>query len=364
MAGTPRRPPRRPVAVVAFAQTHHVRREAEHNDVEMVMPVLHQVKAEVGVDQSAIDFTCSGSTDYLAGAAFSFVMALDGVGAFPPIAESHVEMDGAWALYEAWVKIQTGAADTALVYGFGKSSPGSLRDILSRQLDPYYQAPLWPDSLALAALQARACIDAGVTSPAEMAAVAARSRRSAADNPFAQLQGSDDAAVLLKEPEIAPPLRRHDCPPITDGAAAIILAAGDRARELCERPAWITGIDHRVEAHSVGVRDLTDSPSTRIAASHAGVGDADGRPIDVAELHAPFTHDEVLLRNALGLGDGVAINPSGGALAANPMMAAGLIRIGEAARRIQRGSAGRAVAHATSGPCLQQNLVCVLEGEG
>ncbi len=57
------------------------------------------------------------------------------------------------------------------------------------------------------------------------------------------------------------------------------------------------------------------------------------------------------------------INPSGGALAANPMMAAGLIRIGEAAGRIMTGDANRALAHATSGPCLQQNLVCVLEGE-
>ena len=95
--------------------------------------------------------------------AFSFVSTLDGVGPWPPIQESHVEMDGAWALYEAWVKIQTGAADTALVYGYGKSSPGVLRDVLSRQLDPYYQGPLWPDSLALAALQARACLDAGVT---------------------------------------------------------------------------------------------------------------------------------------------------------------------------------------------------------
>jgi acetyl-CoA acetyltransferase len=352
--------PRRDVAVVAFAQSQHIRRETAHNEVEMVMPVLHQVKADLGLDQSAIDFTCSGSTDYLAGAAFSFVMALDGVGAFPPISESHVEMDGAWALYEAWVKIQTGAADTALVYGYGKSSPGSLRDILTRQLDPYYQAPLWPDSVAVAALQARACIDAGVTSPDEMAAVAARSRRAAADNPFAQLQGSDDPAVLLKEPEIAPPLRRHDCPPITDGAAAMILAADDRARELCDRPAWITGIDHRVEAHALGVRDLADSPSTRIAGERAGVGDG---PVDVAELYAPFTHNEVLLRKALGLGDDVEVNPSGGALAANPLMAAGLIRIGEAAQRISQGEADRAVAHATSGPCLQQNLVCVLEGD-
>jgi acetyl-CoA acetyltransferase len=349
----------RDVAVVAFAQSHHVRREQERNEVEMVMPVLHQVKSDLGIDQSQIDFTCSGSTDYLAGSAFSFVMTLDGVGASPPISESHVEMDGAWALYEAWVKIQTGAADTALVYAYGKSSPGSLRDVLSRQLDPYYVAPLWPDSVALAALQARACIDAGVTSVDEMADIAARSRRSAAGNPFAQLQGSDDPSVLLKEPEIAAPLRRHDCPPISDGAAAIVLAAGDRARELSDTPAWIRGLDHRIEAHGLGVRDLTTSPSTALAAERAGVGAA---PVDLAELHAPFTHQQVVVGKALGLGADVAVNPSGGPLAANPMIAAGLIRIGEAATRISRGDAGRAVAHATSGPCLQQNLVCVLEG--
>lgn len=59
----------------------------------------------------------------------------------------------------------------------------------------------------------------------------------------------------------------------------------------------------------------------------------------------------------------VSVNPSGGALAANPVMAAGLIRLGEAAARIHRGESDRAIAHATSGPCLQQNLVAVLEGE-
>ena len=182
----------------------------------------------------------------------------------------------------------------------------------------------------------------------------------AADNPFAQLQGSDDPAVLLKEAEIAAPLRRHDCPPITDGAAAIVLAAGDRARELTAAPAWIRGIDHRIEAHSLGVRDLTTSPSTALAGERAGVGD---RPVDIAELHTPFSHPEVVVRRALGLGDDVVVNPSGGPLAANPLIAAGLVRIGEAATRISRGEAGRAVAHDTSGPCLQQNLVCVLEGE-
>jgi hypothetical protein len=42
-------------------------------------------------------------------------------------------------------------------------------------------------------------------------------------------------------------------------------------------------------------------------------------------------------------------------------MATGLIRIGEAAARIHRGVAGRTLGHATAGPCLQQNLVCVME---
>jgi acetyl-CoA acetyltransferase len=85
--------------------------------------------------------------------------------------------------------------------------------------------------------------------------------------------------------------------------------------------------------------------------------------VDVAELHAPFSHQEPILREALGLTGDVAVNPSGGALAANVMMAAGLTRIGEAATRIIDGDAGRGVAHATSGPCLQQNLVCLLEGD-
>jgi len=126
------------------------------------------------------------------------------------------------------------------------------------------------------------------------------------------------------------------------------------------RPAWIRGIDHRIEAHSLGARDLTHSASTKLAGERAGVNE---KPVDLAELHAPFTHQELILRSALGLGDDVNVNPSGGALSANPVMVAGLTRIGEAAQRVISGEAKRAVGHATSGPCLQQNLVCVLESE-
>jgi acetyl-CoA acetyltransferase len=132
------------------------------------------------------------------------------------------------------------------------------------------------------------------------------------------------------------------------------------ARRVCPRPVWIRGIDDRLEVHQPGQRDLAVSPSTRLAAERVGV---DPARLDLAELHAPFSPQEWILRDALGLPDGVAINPSGGALAANPVMVAGLVRIGEAASRIRDGRARRALAHATQGHCLQHNLVCLLEGE-
>lgn len=350
----------RDIAVVSFAQTAHVREQLAVNEVEMLMPVIRDVLAGAGIGKERVDFVCSASSDYLAGVAFSFVMTLDAVGPWPPISESHVDMDGAWALYEAWVKMQMGDIDVAVVYAYGKSSPGNIRRVMTRQLEPYYTAPLWIDPVGMAALQARCCLDAGLMTEADLAEVAARSRRDALANPYAQLAWDRTPESILAEDHFVAPLRRHDCPPITDGAAAVVLAAGDVARELTERPAWIRGIDHRIEPHALGVRDLTDSVSTRQAAERAGVADG---PVDLAELHAPFTPQELILRRALGLDGDVVVNPSGGALAANPIMAAGLIRIGEAATRIGRGEADRAVAHATSGPCLQQNLVCVLEGE-
>lgn len=347
----------REVAVVSFAQSSRAR-EAERNEVEILMPVVRDAIERSGVPRKEIGFTVSGSCDYLAGQPFSFVMALDAVGAWPPIVESHVEMDGAWALYEAWVRLQHEDIDSALVYAFGKSSLGDLGDIMALQLDPYCVAPLWPDPTSLAALQARALIEATSYTERDMATVAARSRHNASSNPVAQLAGHADVDDLLGEPYLVSPLRAHDCPPISDGAVAVVLAAGDLAREVCDRPAWIRGIDHRIEAQALGLRDLTTSASTALAGQKAGVPDAD---VDIAELHAPYTHQELILREALGLGDAVSINPSGGALVSNPMMATGLVRIGEAAQRLIDGEAERAVAHATSGPCLQQNLVCLME---
>lgn len=119
----------------------------------------------------------------------------------------------------------------------------------------------------MAGLQARIGLDSGKWSYEQMARVAldsfAQARRVDSVEPAVSM---DD---LLDRPFFAEPLRRHDIAPITDGAAAIVIAADDRARELCENPAWITGFEHRIESPSLGARDLTESPSTAVSARAA-----------------------------------------------------------------------------------------------
>lgn len=347
------------VAVVGFAHAPHVRRtDGTTNGVEMLMPCFAEIYAELGLKQTDIGFWCSGSSDYLAGRAFSFISAIDSIGAVPPINESHVEMDAAWALYEAYIKLLTGEIDTALVYGFGKSSAGILRRVLALQTDPYTVAPLWPDSVSMAGLQARFGLDSGKWTAEQMAQVALDAQEAAPR--VDSLEPATSIDELLERPYFADPLRRHDIAPITDGASAIVLASGDRARELRENPAWITGIEHRIETPVLGARDLTVSTSTAASAQAATNGDPTS--IEIAELYAPFSHQQLILTEAIGLNGSTRINPSGGALAANPMFSTGLERIGFAARHIFEGDASRVLAHATSGPALQQNLVAVLEG--
>ncbi|MCB9725719.1 MAG: lipid-transfer protein [Spirochaetaceae bacterium] len=333
------------IAIVGWAQTPMVRR-TELTETQMLMRVITDALDPLGLTRADVDFTCLGSCDYITGQAFSFVSNLDAIGAWPPKRDSHVEMDGAWALYEAWLRLQEGDIEIALVTGSGRSSTGDPALIYPMEMDPFFLAPLGADPLTFAALQARAVIAAGIADERRMAETSIRAR------------GKGTVDELLARDYVRAPLRRHDLPPITDGAAAMVLATGERARKLVKRPAYITGFDHRSECHNPGFRPLDDSPSTRIAAREAGLGDG---PVEVAELQAAFTHEELLLRHVLGLGEDVRVNPSGGALRQNPIMATGLCRIGHAADHVF-GGGRRALAHSTSGPCLQQNLICIVEG--
>jgi len=349
----------RDIAIVSFAQRCNQPDWREGNDIELLIEPINQALDAVGLTRQDIQFTTGGSNDFLAGQAFSFVRALDAVGVHPVRDDSHVEMDGAWALYEAWVNLQLGHADNALIWGLGKTSLGKMDELSILSMDPYYVAPLGADPDSVAAIQARTLIDAGKCSERELAEIAAARQAAAVKNPFISLDAAKSAEQIMEEPYLASPLRASTAARVTDGAAVVILAAGDEAKKLRDRPAWIRGIDHRTDAHPLGVRDLTDCPSARQAAERAG---ALGSKLDIAELHSAYAHEEVILRNALGLSDSTEINPSGGPLLANSVMATGLIRLGEAAQRIMAGEAERALAHASHGPCLQSNLVALLEG--
>jgi acetyl-CoA acetyltransferase len=346
------------IAIIGWSISPMVR-NTELTEAQMLLGVVTGAVEDAGITRREVDFTCAGSCDYVAGQAFSFVQNIDAIGAWPPKRDSHVEMDGAWALYEAWLRLQMDDIDVAVAMGSGRSSTADPALIYSMEMDPYYLAPLGADAVSFSGMQARALIEAGLVTERQMAEVAVRTRKDGKSRSYNQVTGDFDVDALLAEDYVRAPLRRHDLPPITDGAAAVVIARADKARELCENPVYITGFAHYSELHYPGFRDLLTSNSTTLAAKAAGI---DEGPIEVAEIQSAFTHEESLLKSALGLGPDTIINPSGGPQSSNPIMATGLVRIAEAAGQIRDNGKHRTLAHSTSGPCLQQNLVAILEG--
>ena len=234
----------RDVAVVGFAQRQTAHFDGSPSMVELLVPIFGELWEQTGWTKDDIGFWCSGSSDYLAGRAFSFVSAVDAIGTLPPVNESHVEMDAAWALYEAWVKIQTGEVDTAVVYGFGKSSAGVLRRVLALQLDPYVLTPLWPDTVSIAAMQARLGLESGAWSYEDLASVVApvASRRSGQPlgDPVGRHEGRRPAGRAdVRRPAAQARLRPGDRRRGSDRARR----RGPRARRA--RP---SGVDHRAGA--------------------------------------------------------------------------------------------------------------------
>jgi acetyl-CoA acetyltransferase len=332
------------VAVVGFASDVVLESDGR-NEAELAAPVVDRALAAAGVSPDEVGVVCSAGSEFLSGVVGTVMGAFDAMPCWPPRTHTHLEGDGAFALYEAWVRLMTGAADVALVCAFGRPTAPDPVSVLRLQLDPFLVAPLAPDPRHLAALQARALIESGRCDEDTLVALAARRR----GLPVADLAGT---------PYVASPLRAADCSTACSGAAAVVLAVEHRASSCDRPPAWIAGIEQRIETAELGRRDLTVSVSTREAATRLGLPRS---PIDVLEVHAPFSHQELIAVDAIGADRIGVLNPSGGVLPADPLMVSGLIRIGVAAQSILDGQAERSVGHATNGPCLQHNLVCLME---
>ena len=174
------------IAIIGWSISPMVR-TTDKTEAQMLAEVITGAVQDAGITRAEIDFTCAGSCDYVAGQAFSFVQNIDALGAWPPKSDSHVEMDGAWALYEAWTRLQQGDLDIAVAMGSGRSSTAEPALIYPMEMDPYYLAPLGVDAVTFAALQARALLDAGTVTERQMAEIAVRTRRDAQSNPHAQV---------------------------------------------------------------------------------------------------------------------------------------------------------------------------------
>ena len=132
---------------------------------------------------------------------------------------------------------------------------------------------------SIAALQARAMVDSGRFSETDFASVVSARR------------GGVDVEQLLRQPYVASPLRSLDGSTICSGAAAVVLAIEEVATGTARRPAWIAGIHHLIERHSLGARDLSSSPSrpslVRSVASERAARRCPGSPCSLQPSGAP-----------------------------------------------------------------------------
>ena len=175
--------------------------------------------------------------------------------------------------------------------------------------------------------------------------------------------------------------------PISDGAAAVILANEKGAKRFKSNPVWIKGVGYTSDSSNLGYRDLARSraltQASKKAYSMAGIKDP-LKELDVCELYDAYSYMEPMWYEAIGLaGEGkgtqmvksgetgmdgnLPVNPSGGVISAHPVLVAGLARLIEATLQV-RGDADKrqikgaktALAQGINGPCGQAHCIFVV----
>lgn len=381
----------RKVAIVAHAQTKQSSDIGTFRE-RMLFELVKGLHEQVGITRHDIDSYVMCSNCFQAGRTISTVFEDTPVGAFLKD-ETKVEQDGVMAVIYAAMRIMSGHFDTALVVA--NSLGGSqFRPylIMEYQLDPTFDRQVGLiNELSAAAFEARSYMQKFGLEEKHLDMIAARLLRNASKNPNA-LQAKADASPedISSSEYLYEPLRKLHCYPPTDGACAVLLAVGEKAKSLCEKPIWITGMGNSLDTYRLGERELYKSASAKRAAEEAykraGITDP-ASEIDVAEISAKFAHQEPIICEALGLfpeGSGAEVAekglaeidgempvcPSGGGLGAYAFSTAGLIRVAEACRQLtgdaelaQVPDAKVALAHGQDGFCAQHNAVVILSSE-
>ncbi|HTW77057.1 MAG TPA: thiolase family protein [Thermoplasmata archaeon] len=255
---------------------------------------------------------------------------------------------GQSAIRSAYAAIAAGLSDVAVAVGVEKMNLPSMAEANTSMvcvMDRAWDGPGGATAPPFFAMVAqRHMLEHGTTDD-QLAAVSEKNHRFANSNPNAQFYAKTFPRAKLKGlPLVAPPLRLGDCSSMTDGAAAVVLVAADRARQYTDAPVWVRGTGQYSDFHNLAhAGSLSEWPGLTLAAREAfrsaGIGPKD---LDFAEIHDCFSISEIVEYEAFGfcgpgeggafvedgrsdLGGDVVVNPRGGLLGCgHPLGATGI----------------------------------------
>ncbi|NKJ40623.1 3-ketoacyl-CoA thiolase [Novosphingobium sp. SG720] len=364
------------VAVLASAQTElrPAWRDAQH--IDLISSVVANVFKGTGLTLDDVDFVIDSGSDVLDGRSISNCGFLGALGAHHK-EEARVEEDGLWGALYGVNKIRSGASSIGLIVAYSKPSESDIDLYWSAMVEPFYQRPVGFGQKAALGIQAQRYLAAHGITDETLAAIVAKRWADAAANSKVAIDTLPDAAAVLAGDEAAWPLTNLMISRPLDGAVAVLLCNEDVARRTGRPPVFITGMGTSLETHNFADRSANRLDSvaaaTRMALGKAGW---DKAAADVVETSGSSVVGELLTLEGLGLaaqgqGAGIALDPainaSGGALPADPIMATGLVRLAEAAKRLSTPVAAGAKApatalvHGTGGVAMQTNCVFTLE---
>src|SRR3989454_1489504 len=269
---------------------------------------------------------------------------------------------GAIAILQAAMAISSGLHDIVIVGGAEKMTDvadARAGEILSATADQEWESVFGATFAGLYAMMARRHMYEHGTTREQMAQVAVKNHKNGSLNPNAQFQKEITLDTVLKSGWIAEPLTVFDSAPLSDGAAAVVLCAMDRARKFTDTPVRLLGSGQASDFLALhDRRDLTTIDATVVAGKRAfHAASLTPESVKVAEVHDNFTISEIMAIEDLrfvkkGLGgmateDGetalngkISVNTSGGLKArGQPVGAVGIAQAVEVVRQL-RGEAG------------------------
>ncbi len=270
---------------------------------------------------------------------------------------------GGLALRQAVIAIASGIHNIVVAAGIEKMTDiltGQTTGALATAADQEWEAYVGATFPGLYALMARRHMHYYGTTEEQMAMVAVKNHHNACLNPCAQYHNEITVEDVLKSPPITSPLKLLDCSPITDGAACIILAPAEIAREYTDTPIIVSGTGQASDTLSLHDRSSLVSlrASTRAAEMAYKMAGVEPSDIDLAEVHDCFTIAEIMAIEDLGFckkGEGgklteegetaldgrIPINTSGGLKGkGHPVGATGIAQAVEMVTQL-RGEAGK-----------------------